>query len=80
VVGEHSDVLTIPREALRQDDQGSYVLQILNNELHRRNVQTAITNLTHVEIVSGLSDNDLVALNSTNSKPIQSGTVVKVVH
>lgn len=79
VVGEHSDVLTIPREALRQDDQGSYVLQILNNELHRRNVQTAITNLTHVEIVSGLNDNDLVALNSTNSKPIQNGTVVKVV-
>jgi len=80
VVGEHRDVLTIPREALRQDDQGSYVLQILNNELHRRNVQTAITNLTHVEIASGLTDNDLVALNSTNSKPIQNGTVVKVVH
>jgi HlyD family secretion protein len=80
VVGEHRDVLTVPREALRQDDQGSYVLQILNNELHRRNVQTAITNLTHVEIASGLQDNDLVALNSINSKPIQNGTVVKVVH
>lgn len=80
VVGEHRDVLTVPREALRQDDQGAYVLQILNNELHRRNVQTAITNLTHVEIASGLQNNDLVALNSVNSKPIQNGTVVKVVH
>jgi len=80
VVGEHRDVLTLPREALRQDDQGAYVLQIQNNELHRRNVQTSITNLTHVEVASGLNDNDLVALNSTNSKPIQNGTVVKLVH
>ncbi len=80
VVGEHHDALTLPREALRQDDRGSYVLEIQNNELKRRDVQTAITNLTQVEITSGLADHAVVALNSVNSKQIQNGSVVKVVH
>ena len=80
VVGEHQDALVVPREALRQDDHGSYVLQILNNELQRRDVQTSITNLTDVEVTAGLADNALVALNSTNSKALQNGSIVKVIH
>src|SRR5262249_3413755 len=33
VTAEHANVLTIPREALRQDDGTPYVYQIVNNEL-----------------------------------------------
>ena len=79
IVDEHQDALTVPREALRQDDRSSYVLQIVNNELKRKDVTTAISNLTHVEISHGLDDNALVALNSINSKPLQNGSIVKVV-
>jgi len=48
--------------------------------LQRRNVQTAISNLTQVEVVSGLSQSARVALGSTNSKPLRDGLPVKVVH
>jgi HlyD family secretion protein len=79
ITSEHRNVLTIPREALRQDDSKPYVLQIVNNELKRRDVQTSISNLTQVEISSGLAENAEVALTSTNSKPLYNGVTVKVV-
>jgi HlyD family secretion protein len=80
VTAQHDNVLTIPREALRQDDDVPFVFQIVNDSLQRRNVQTAISNLTQVEVVSGLSQSARVALGSTNSKPLRDGLPVKVVH
>jgi HlyD family secretion protein len=74
---EHDNVLVIPREALRTDDSTPYVLQVVDHQLKRRKVETAITNLTQVEITHGVSANDLVAINSTNGKPIGDGTQVK---
>jgi HlyD family secretion protein len=80
VTAEHKDALAVPREAIRQDDSKPYILQIVDNELRRRDVVTSISNLTQVEVTSGISENALVALGSTNSKPIHEGLVVKVVH
>jgi HlyD family secretion protein len=80
VTAEHHDVLTVPREAVRQEDSKIYVLQVMNNELHRRDVQTSISNLTQVEITGGIPANSLVALASINSKPLHDGLAVKVVH
>jgi HlyD family secretion protein len=79
VTAEHRDVLTVPREAVRQDDSKPYVYEIVNNELQRRYVQTSISNLTKVEVTGGLSENALVALGPTNSKPLRNGLAVKVV-
>ena len=76
-VAEHDNVLIIPREGLRTDDSTPYVLQVVDHQLKRRNVETAITNLTQVEITLGVSANDLIAINSTNGKPIGDGTRVK---
>ncbi len=80
VTAEHEDALAVPREAIRQDDSKPYLYQIVNNELRRRDVQTSISNLTQVEIDNGVPENALVALASTNSKPLHSGLIVKVVH
>jgi HlyD family secretion protein len=74
---EHDNVLVIPREGLRTDDSTPYVLQVVDHQLKRRNVETAITNLTQVEITHGVSANDLIAINSTNGKPIGDGTQVR---
>jgi HlyD family secretion protein len=79
VTAEHRDALTIPREALRQDDAAPYVFQIVNNELHRTNVQTSLSNLTKVEITGGIAENARVAIASVNSKPLHDGLNVKVV-
>jgi HlyD family secretion protein len=74
---EHNNVLVIPREALRTDDSTPYVLQVVDHKLKRCNVETAITNLTQVEITHGVSAKDLIAINSINGKPISDGTQVR---
>src|SRR5207244_12864466 len=80
VTGEDADVLAVPREAVREEESKVDVLQVVNNELHRRDVQTSISNLTQVEITGGIPANSLVALASINSKPLHDGLAVKVVH
>jgi len=79
ITGEHPNVLTVPREAIHQEDSKTYVYQIVNDELQRRYVQIAISNLTHVEVTSGLQENAIVALSPLNSKPLHDGLAVKVV-
>jgi HlyD family secretion protein len=80
ITAEHRDVLTVPREAVHQEDSKAYVYQIVSNELQRRYVQTSISNLTQVEVSGGLPENALVALGPANSKPLRNGLAVKVVH
>ncbi|MGA8152907.1 MAG: efflux RND transporter periplasmic adaptor subunit [Terriglobales bacterium] len=80
ITAEHRNVLTVPREAVHQEDHTTYVYEIGGDELHRRDVQTAISNLTQVEVTHGLSENALVALAPLNSKPLRNGLAVRVVH
>jgi HlyD family secretion protein len=77
VTGEHRSVLVVPREAIRMDDTKPYVLLVVDHELHRRSVETALTNLTQIEITRGLAVRDTIALNSLNGKPLGDGTQVK---
>jgi HlyD family secretion protein len=77
---EHKNVLAVPREAIRQYDNQVLVFEVVNDrQLQRRDVKTGISNLTDVEVISGLQDNAVVAINSTNSKPLKGGMDVKVV-
>jgi hypothetical protein len=55
------------------------VFQVVNDELQRRNIQTSISNLTQVEVTGGIADKALLALASTNSKPLHDGLAVKVI-
>ena len=80
VTAQHDNVLTVPREALRQDDDVPYVYQILDSHLARKSVQTSISNLTQAEITSGLPEGGQVALGSTNSKPLHDRLPVRVAH
>jgi HlyD family secretion protein len=77
IATEHPNVLTLPREAVRQDDKGSFVFAVVNQELLRRDVQTGISDLTRVEITNGVSDNTQVALSATNSKTLRDHLQVK---
>ena len=78
VVAEHHNALTVPREAVRGEGAKTFVLQIANNELHRHDVQTSISDLTTVEITGGIAEGSQVALNSPDSKPLFDGMAVKV--
>jgi HlyD family secretion protein len=79
VTAERNNVLTIPRESLRLDDITPYVYQVVNNVLHRTTVQTGLTNLTKVEITGGIPENSLVAIGSTNNKPLRDALPVRVI-
>ncbi len=77
VVAEHNNVLVVPREAVRVDGSKPYVLEVDGHELKRRDVETSLSNLTQVEVTSGLAAKDVVAISSWNGKPISDGTQVK---
>jgi HlyD family secretion protein len=77
VNAQRDNVLLVPREAVRMDDSKPYVLQVIGRQLKRQDVETAISNLTQVEVVHGVALNDMVAISSSNGKPIGDGTQVK---
>ena len=77
VTARQENVLTVPREAIHQDEKGQYVFQVVNGELQRRNVTTSVSNLTRVEVTSGLSDNAVLALGALNMQSLKGGMAVK---
>ncbi|MBV8478391.1 MAG: efflux RND transporter periplasmic adaptor subunit [Acidobacteria bacterium] len=79
ITAEHKNVLVVPREALRTDDNTPYVYRIVDDQLRRQPVRTSIVNLTQAEVSQGLSDNQLVALGSPSPKPLRDNQPVKVV-
>jgi HlyD family secretion protein len=79
ITAEKSDVLTLSREAVRNDDSQPYVYVVVDGRLQRRNVQVALQNLTRVEITGGLPDHAQVALSTIDLKPLTDGSRVKVV-
>ena len=78
VIAEHSSALTLQRDALRIDETKPYVFRVVNNHLKRQAIEFSLQNLTRVEITSGLSEGDLVALPAED-KPLSDGAPVKVI-
>jgi HlyD family secretion protein len=74
------NALTVPRESVHQDAKGQYVYQVVNGELHRREVQTSVSNLTRISVTSSLPDGAVLALGSTNMRPLTDGLPVKQVN
>ncbi|MBZ5570166.1 MAG: efflux RND transporter periplasmic adaptor subunit [Acidobacteriia bacterium] len=79
VTARHDSALTVPREAIHQDDGKRFVYQIVNGELKRRDVQTALSNLTRMEITEGLAEKAEVALGSEDQQPLKPDMSVRVI-
>jgi HlyD family secretion protein len=73
------NALTLPREAVHQDDGHTFVYQVLDGKLQRTDIHTSISNLTRIEVTSGLNDGADVALSSMNGQPLRPGQPVRVV-
>jgi HlyD family secretion protein len=56
--------LVIPKETLRRDAAGDYVLALAGDTLQRRAVKTGNSTVTLVQILGGLAEGDAVALPS----------------
>jgi HlyD family secretion protein len=64
------NALVIPKEALRHDAGGDYVLLLKDNAVERRNVKTGTSSITQVQLQQGLAEGDAVALpGATPLKP-----------
>jgi HlyD family secretion protein len=79
ILAEHKDVLTLLREAVRNDDSKPYVYQIEDGKLKRHDVDVALQNLTEVEIAGGLQEHAQVVLSSADAKPLTDSARVKAV-
>ena len=79
VVAEHNNVLTLQRDAMHIDDSEPYVFKIVGDRIKHQNIQFSLQNLTRVEITSGLSEGDQVALPADEMKPLVDGASAKVV-
>ncbi len=73
------NVLSVPREALHTEGLTSFVYRVINHHLQRTVVQVGTQNLTRVEITSGLSEKDIVALNATSNRDLSNGLEIKSV-
>lgn len=78
-VSQRFNVLSIPREALHTEGTSDYVYRIVQGKLVRTPVQVGVLNLTRVEILSGLTEKDTVALNATSNRDLSNGLAVKIV-
>ena len=56
--------LVIPKESLRRDAEGSFVLLLKGDAVERRAVTTGVSSISEVEITQGLAEGDTVALPS----------------
>jgi HlyD family secretion protein len=79
VAVQHENVLTLQRDAMHIEDNVPYVFKIVDDHIKRQNIQFSLQNLTRVEVTSGLSEGDEVALPADEIKPLSDGAAVKVV-
>ena len=79
VVAEHDNVLTLQRDAMHIDDSVPYVFKIVDDHIKRQNIQFSLQHLTRVELTSGLSEGDRIAMPAEEVKPLSDGAPVKVV-
>jgi HlyD family secretion protein len=78
IANSRQNALTVPREAVREDSGHSYVYVLQGEHLHRRDLKLGISNLTRVEILSGISDGDIIAVQSFSPSPMSDGVEVKI--
>jgi HlyD family secretion protein len=79
ITNKVDNTITVPREAVHSENGNVFVYEVVNGRLHRQNVQTGISNLTRIGIVSGLRDSAPVVVGATNGKPLQNGTPVRII-
>ena len=68
------NVLTIPRAVVRSDGNKRYVFVVEDRRLRKRVITVGISTLADYEVVSGLSENDLVAIQG--NADLQEGLAV----
>lgn len=78
VLAEHPNALTIPREAIREEEGKKYIYVVKGNHLEKREIRTGVSNLTRIEVVEGLQPNETIGVASLSPSPMTEGVSVKI--
>jgi len=62
MVRERHGALVVPRGAVREDKGQHFVFVFADNKVHRRDISVGVASASKYEVVSGLSQDDRVAL------------------
>jgi HlyD family secretion protein len=73
------NALTMPREALHEQNGKYFAFKVVDGELKRVPITIGVPNLTEVPILSGLNDGDIVATGTVTGEPLQEGIPIKEV-
>ena len=76
-ISSEDNALSMPREALHEQNGKYYVFKEVNDELKRVAITIGTPNLTQVPILSGLQEGDSVAIGTTNGQPLQEGIPIR---
>jgi HlyD family secretion protein len=76
-ISSEANALSMPREALHEQNGKYYVFKVVSGELKRTAVSIGAPTLTQVPVLSGLEDGDTVATGTTNGEPLQEGIPIK---
>ena len=74
--GQRENSLTMSRAAVRGEANGRFVFVVDQGRLHKREVKVGISNATDYEILSGITEKDVVALPGTVE--LQDGMAVTI--
>jgi HlyD family secretion protein len=75
---KHSNVLTLPRQALYGSGTEQFVYRVDHGRLRKTPVETGLFSAMNVEITGGLSDRDVVALRAVNGSHLKDGRRIAI--
>jgi HlyD family secretion protein len=78
-ISSEPNALSMPREALHEQNGSYFVYKVVGDELQRVTVTIGPPNTTQVPILSGIQEGDVVATGTTNGQPLQEGVPIKEV-
>ncbi|HEY1579989.1 MAG TPA: efflux RND transporter periplasmic adaptor subunit [Terracidiphilus sp.] len=76
-VDKHSHVMTLPREAVRDEGSRHYVYRVVGSRLKKTPVDVGLLNALKVEIINGLNSGDHVALRTTGDEKLRNNLRIK---
>ncbi len=77
VYDTHENALMVPKSAILSEDTETRAFVIADGTVNKRSVSIGYTNSTHVEVVSGLSLDDIIVTTGLNS--LKDGSKIKVI-